>query len=146
MNIDLDEIRPLLMGLMDGELTPEEAARVHEALTRSATLREEYEALRQTTGRLESISFLEPTDEVAQKIWQSPYHRFARDTGIWMIVGGYVLLLSFAFFTFITEDEAPILPRFATAAIVVGTLMLLATFIRERVRTHAVDPYKEVER
>ena len=46
MNEDLNEYRPLLMGLMDGELTPEEAAKVNDALIRSAVLRDEYEKLR----------------------------------------------------------------------------------------------------
>ena len=145
MNIDLDKYRPLLMGLMDGELSPEEAADVNEALTRSTVLREEYEVLRETTGRLEAISFVEPTDKIARELWNSPYHRLARDGAIWMIIGGYALLLGYGLFQFLTSDE-PVIPRLGVAAIVLGTVMLLTTFIRERVRTHAVDPYKEIQR
>ena len=55
MDIDLDKYRPLLMGLMDGELSPEEAADVNEALTRSSLLREEYEKLRETIQSLRQV-------------------------------------------------------------------------------------------
>ncbi len=145
MNLDLEEYRPLLMGLMDGELTPEEAARVNDALIRSNALREEYEKLRETTGRLEAISLLEPTDQIARELWSSPYHRLARDSGIWLILGGSILLVAYGIIEFIVSDE-PVIPRLGIAAIALGTVMLLITFIRERVRTHAVDPYKDVER
>ena len=145
MEIDLERYRPLMMGLMDGELTPEEAAEVNQALNRSAVLREEYKKLREATGRLECISMLEPADEVARELWNSPYHRLARDGGIWMILGGYVLLLAYGIFEFINSDARGI-PRIGAAGIALGTVMLLVTFIRERQRTHAVDPYKEIER
>jgi len=145
MEIDLEKYRPLLMGLIDGELTPVEAVEVNDALMRSADLRDEYEKLRETTGRLEAISFLEPTDKVARELWNSPYHRLARDGGIWMLVGGYVLLIGYGLFEFLVSDE-PVIPKIGIAAIALGTVMLAATFIRERVRTHAVDPYKEIER
>ena len=145
MNVDLEHYRPLLMGLMDGELTPEEAADVNQALNRSAVLREEYEKLRETTGRLECISMLEPSDKVARELWNSPYHRLARDGGVWMVVGGYLLLIVYGIVEFVSSD-APVIPRLGIAAIAMGTLVLLITFVRERQRTHALDPYKDIER
>ena len=75
---DIEKYRPLLMGLMDGELSPEEAAEVNEALTRSAALRDEYEMILASAGKLESLSMVEPADEIARRIWRSPYHRLAR--------------------------------------------------------------------
>lgn len=145
MNTDLEKYRPLLMGLMDGELTPEEAADVNRALTRSEALREEYEKLRETTHRLDAISVLEPSDKIVRELWNSPYHRLARDGGVWLIIAGYVLLVGYGIVEFLTSNE-PIIPRIAVAGIVLGTVMLVITFIRERVRTHAVDPYKEIQR
>ena len=145
MNVDIEHYRPLLMGLMDGELTPEEAAEVNQALNRSATLREEYENLRKTAGCLNSISLLEPTDAIARELWNSPYHRLARDGGVWMVLGGYVLLLAFGFFEFVTSDT-PAIPRLGIAAVAIGTIVILVTFIRARQRTYAIDPYKDIER
>lgn len=145
MHPDLDNLRPLLMGLIDGELTPEEAAQVNEALIRSQPLREEYEKLLESSQALESLSMLEPADHVTNRLWKQPYHRLAREGGLWMLIGGYLLLLGYGLVQFLISDE-PALPRIAVAAIVLGSVMLLVTFIRERIHTHAVDPYKDVQR
>ncbi|MEN9021273.1 MAG: hypothetical protein ABF370_12265, partial [Verrucomicrobiales bacterium] len=77
MQPDLEKLRPLLMGLIDGELTPEEAAEVQRALIRSQALQDEYEQLRETSNHLEAISMLEPGDHVANRLWKNPYHRMA---------------------------------------------------------------------
>lgn len=142
---DLDAIRPLLMGLMDGELTPEEAVRVNDALMRSAALREEFELLRESSGRLEALSLLEAPDAVVRRIWRSPYHRLARNAGLWLVIGGYVALVGYALYCLAAED-GPIVPRLGVFAIVLGTAILLFTFVRERIESHRDDPYKEIER
>lgn len=141
----MDQYRPLLMGLMDGELSPEEAAEVNRALTRSAALREEYERLRESSGKLQSLSMLEPGDRVLRSLWKSPYHRLALDGGIFLFIGGYLLLVGYGIYTFL-NSEAPALPRVGIGAIAFGTIILLVTIIRERMSTHAVDPYREIER
>ena len=86
-----------------------------------------------------------PTDHVARRLWKSPYHQLARSSGLGLIVFGYVGLVGYGIFEWIRND-GPVLPRLGIAAIALGTLMLLFTFIRERLTTHAVDPYKEIER
>lgn len=144
-NEDLEKYRPLLMGLMDGELSPEEAADVNDALIRHADLRDEYEKIREGAGKLESLSMLEPQDEIVRRLWKSPYRRFLRDHGVWFIIGGYLLLIAYGLFAFLAED-GPVLPKLAVFAIFFGVATLLYTFIRERIETHKVDPYKDIER
>ncbi|MGC6461289.1 MAG: anti-sigma factor family protein, partial [Pirellulaceae bacterium] len=87
---------PLLMGLIDGELSTEEALEVNEALRRSATLREEYERLLSDAGKLKSLSQLETSDLIARRLWKSPYHRLMRNGSVWMILGGYGILILYA--------------------------------------------------
>ena len=146
MEPDLEKLRPLLSGLLDGELPPQEAAEVNDALTRSAALREEYEQLCSMDEKLKHLSMIEPADEVAERIWNSPYHRLARDAGVWLIVGGYLALLAYGLYAIATADDGPVLPRIATFAIFGGIAMLLITLIRERVTTHKTDPYKDIKR
>lgn len=140
-----EKYRPLLMGLMDGELRPDEAAEVNDALTRSSALRDEYERLREADKALNAVSFIEPADAVARSLWKSPYHRFARQSGVLFLAGGYGLLLLDALYRFAVSDE-PVLPRFATGAILIGIVMLVITFAAERASAYKADPYKDIER
>ncbi|MEC7428271.1 MAG: hypothetical protein VXZ15_16345 [Planctomycetota bacterium] len=136
---------PLLMGLIDGELSTEEALEVNEALRRSATLREEYERLLSDAGKLKSLSQLEASDLIARRLWKSPYHRLMRNGSVWMILGGYGILILYAIYQSFVEEGLNV-PGVALAAMVLGAVTLLASFIRERVETYKTDPYKEIER
>lgn len=146
MDPDIERIRPLLSGLLDGELEPHEVAEVNSALMRSASLRADYEQLCSMDEKLNHLTMIEPADKVAQRIWNSPYHRVALNAGIWLIIGGYIALIAYGIFALATADEGPVLPRVAVFAIFGGILMLLITLIRERVTLHKTDPYKEIER
>lgn len=141
-----DEFKPLLVGLLDGELTPDEAREVNEHLMRCAACRAEHELLRTTTGRLNAISYQEPTDVVLAGVWKSPYSRFARNASLFLVLGGYALVLAYALFEFFTSGREALPVKAGFAATLVGLLILLTLAIRERVKTYRTDPYKEIER
>lgn len=141
-----ESLKGLLVGLLDGELTPDEARQVNEHLTRCAACRKEFEELRETTGKLAGISFQEPTDVVLAQVWGSPFSRLARNTSLVMIIGGYAALIGYGLFEFLTSGREALPVKTGLAAIVLGFLILLVQLIRERVRTYKNDPYKEIER
>lgn len=141
-----DECKGLLVGLLDNELTPDETRELNDHLMRCAGCRAEYERLRETTGRLRALSYQEPTDAVLAQVWRSPYSRLARNTSLVMIIGGYLLLIGYALFELFTTGAKDLPVKAGLAAILIGFLTLLALLIRERVKTYASDPYKEIER
>ncbi len=141
-----EPFKGLLVGLLDGELTPEEACRINEHLTRCAACRTGYDELRVTTGKLAAISFQEPSDAVRLQVWKGPYSRLARNTSLVMIIGGYALLIGYGVFEFLTSGTEELPAKWGLAAIALGFLILLVQFIRERVKTYTSDPYKEIER
>ena len=145
MKNNLENFRPLLMGFINGKLTAKDAIAVNEALIHSANLREEYERLRKTAKTLDTPSFMDSTDKIVCKISQTPYHRFFQNAGVWLVIGGYVLLVGYSVFQAITGDGR-LVPRVATITILLGIAILLFIFIRKRVQTHKTDPYNEVER
>ncbi len=145
MPIDLNHYRPLLMGLMDGELTHEEAANVNGTLVRSSELREEYERLCQTGNHLQPMSFLEPGDEVTRKLWKSPHHHFARVGGLWLVLLGYVGLIGYTIVEMLSADGLAF-PNLCFIGILIGTAILLLSFIQGRIAKHTVDPYKDIQR
>ena len=141
-----ESFKGLLVGLLDGELTPEETRQINEHLTRCAACRTEYGQLRETTGKLTAISFQEPTDAVLAQVWKSPFSRLARNTSLVMIVGGYAALIGYGLFELLTSGKEELPAKMGLAAIVLGFLILLVQLVRERVRTYKTDPYKEIKR
>ena len=67
-----EEIQSLLMGLMDGELSPEEADEINDILRKNQRWREEYNSLLKAHQHLKGLSFEEQTDEVLKMLWKSP--------------------------------------------------------------------------
>ncbi len=147
MKKECDAYKGLLMGLMDGELTAEEVDQVNGHLIRCADCREEYDALQQSGSHLDGISFQEPGDRALNQVWKSPYSRKTRNMAIFLILGGWMLMLLFSLYQFfIVENDQATIPKIAFAGIVVGALILLVSVTRERMKTYKNDPYKEVER
>lgn len=140
------EFKPLLVGLLDGELTAEETRAVNEHLIRCAACRAEHEKLRTTTGRLRALPYPEPTDAVLAAVWKSPYSRFARNASLALVAGGYALVIGYGLFEFFTSGREAVPVKAGFAAITIGFLTLLTLLIRERVQTYQTDPYKEIER
>jgi anti-sigma factor RsiW len=143
---DCDEFKGLLVGLLDHELTPEETREVNEHLIRCAGCRTEHERLRETTGRLRALSFQEPGDFVLAQVWRSPYSRLARNAALFLILAGYAGVIGFGLFEFFTRGREALPVKVAAAAICAGFLVLLTQLIRERLKTWASDPYKEIQR
>lgn len=143
---DCESYKGLLVGLLDGELTPEEIFRVNEHLTRCDACRKAYEQLRETSGKLASVSFKEPTDVALERVWKSPYSRFARNASLGMVLGGYALLIAYALYEFFTNGKEALPEKVAIGAIVLGFVILLGQLILERIKSYKTDPYKEIER
>ena len=141
-----EKYRHLLVGLLDQELDPQESAEVNEHLIRCSECREEYERLRETSGKLEAVAFEEPSDEILRRLWRNPFSWLGRVGGILLIVVGYAALIGFALFEFFTSGEEDFWIRVPVAAIVIGFLILLLLVILERVTTYRKDPYREIER
>jgi hypothetical protein len=138
--------KKLLMGLMDNELTSEEIAEVQQHLTRCADCRKEYEQLKDTGAKIKKVSFEEPQDKILQSLWRSPFSRFARMSGLLLVIGGWLALLIYALIEIFKQGEEPVFTKVAIAAVFIGFFVLLATVIRDRLKTYKTDPYKEVER
>ena len=141
-----EKYRHLLVGLLDKELNPQESAEVNEHLLRCSTCREELERLGETSSKLETIAFEEPSDEVLRRLWRNPFSRISRIGGLLLVLGGYAALIGFALFEFFTSGEEDLWVRVPVAAIIIGLLILLLLVILERVKTYGKDPYREIER
>lgn len=146
MNTQYEKYRPLLTGLLDGELTAEEATEVNDAMIKSAELREEYNRLCHADEELKHMSTIEPGDEVVRRLWKNPFHFLAVNVGSWLFIGGYLCLIGFGITEFAKDSSEPLFPKIAISAIIGGPIIMLVALIFERVATHKTDPYKDIER
>ena len=141
-----EEIQGLLMGLMDGELTAEEANEVSDLLRKNQAWRDEYESLLKAHEHLKGLSFEEPTDEVLRNLWKSPYSHYAHNAALFMIIGGVLFLMGFGLWLIVSAQGAVWQVKVPVVAIAVGAATILFLKLRERIAAYKVDPYKEVQR
>ena len=141
-----EEIQGLLMGLMDGELTAEEANEVSDILRKNQSWRDEYDSLLNTHEHLKGLSFEEPTDEVLRNLWKSPYSHYAHNAALFMIIGGVLFIMGFGLWLVASSNGAPWQIKVPFVAIAVGAATMLFLKLRERIATYQVDPYREVQR
>lgn len=131
-----------LMRYLDGELSPDEAQRVREALERSTELQRElriFEALHRdmeglVDGRLPQRS-----------VWDEVHGRISRPVG-WILVSvGALVWLGYGVWVYATSPAAMV-EKLAVGALGVGFLVLLLNVILERVRESRTDLYRNIER
>ncbi len=137
--VDRDE----LMRYLDGELSPAVRSRVEERLSASTELQRQLTLFRAMKGDLQEISF-EPLRS-APSVWDRIQRRVSRPVGWLLLVSGSVAWALYGAYVYLTSQVEP-LEKIATAAVVVGILLLLAAVIRERYREWLVDPYRDVQR
>ena len=143
---DCEKYKPLLMGLIDQELTPDESKEVNDHLRRCSSCREEYEELSETAARIGAVSFNEPQDKDLKKIWRSPYSRLVRNSGLFLVLAGWLALIIYGLVEFFRDGAETLFSKIPVGAVIIGFVVLLFSVIRERMITYRTDPYKEVKR
>ena len=134
------------MGLIDDELSVEEKNQINQHLIRCTACREEYESLSSSGALLGTVSFVEQTDEVLNQLWKNPFNRLVRNSGLVLLIGGYLGLLLLAMVGVWRNKDGDVLPAILISGIIIGFFLLLYQMILERVKTYKNDPYKDIQR
>ena len=145
-----DDVRKLLAGYVDNELTDEERARVEDALTTDPELRaelEEFRKLKEVTGMMR---YADLPSEVWDSYWQSLYRKLERGVGLIIFSLGAIVLLAFGAWEFLRAlwitPGNPIWLKLGISAVVLGGIILFVSYARERFFAYKRDRYGEVER
>lgn len=132
-----------LMRYLDGEMPPEERAGVDAALAASTELRREFAMYRALKEDFQGLSFHPATYRMS--VWDQVNARLNRPVGWMLLIGGLVVWMTYGTYVFATSAIAP-WEKLATGAVAIGTLLLFASVIWERLREWENDPYKDVHR
>lgn len=135
--------RAELMRYLDAEASPEERRRVEERLDGSTELQRELAIFRAMKDDLHDLSFApHPLDD---SIWAVVNRRLARPLGWTLLILGSVAWTLYGFYLYLVSSTE-LWEKLATAAVVIGVLLLLAGVIFEQYRAWLTDPYKDVQR
>jgi methionine salvage enolase-phosphatase E1 len=142
------DIRRLLAGYVDNELTDEERTAFENELQTSAELRaelEEFRKLKEVTGM---VRYADLPDEVWESYWQSLYRKLERGIGWILLSIGAILLLCFGLYHGLHDlyiaPEVSIWVKIGVTALGGGVIFLLVSFVRERLFAYRRDRYREV--
>ena len=145
-----DELRKLLAGYVDGELTEEERRRFEDALSRDAELRAELEEFQNLQKVTDMMQYADLPLEVWESYWQSLYRKLERGVG-WIVLSvSAILLLCFGAFEFFSAlwlgPDVPLWAKIGVSGVTIGTIVLLVSYGRERLFAYKRERYREVER
>jgi hypothetical protein len=132
-----------LMRFLDGEMPPEERARVEAEVERSTELQRELSIFQTMRTDFQSLTFHPATYQ--RSVWDQVNASVTRPMGWFLIITGVTVWMAYGVYVF---TNSPIDPweKLATGAVVIGILTLLASVIWERYREWGHDPYRDVQR
>lgn len=132
-----------LMRFLDGELPPDEHARVEAALAASTELNRDLVMYRALKSGFRELSFHPGTYH--RSVWDQVNERLTRPIGWILLVAGAATWVAYGVYVYFTSP-ADRWEKLATGAVAVGILVLLASVIWERYREWLTDPYRDVQR
>ncbi|MCE2455778.1 MAG: hypothetical protein J4G12_08210 [Gemmatimonadetes bacterium] len=132
-----------IMRFLDGEMTPEESGEFKARMAESTELKREVELYRKMREELRELPLRSKSR--AASAWDKVGHRLERPVGWIFLIAGTVAWLSYSAYTF-AASSADLFEKLSVAAIVIGSLTLLASIIYKRLRQWPRDQYRDVER
>jgi anti-sigma factor RsiW len=141
---------PLLSAYVDGELEPDDVARVEAHLAADEQTRREVDKLRRLKAVTGAMRLKEPPTEEWEVFWRSVYNRTERSLGWILLCLGIVVIGAWgateALTALLGTDELPLLVRGSVLVLAAGLLVLLISAVRERVFRRNRTRYKDVIR
>ncbi len=132
-----------LMRFLDGEMSPDEHARVEALISASTELSREVAIFRSIRGGFQDLSFQSGSYE--HSVWDAVNDHLTRPIGWTLVVAGTLAWIAYGVFVF---TRSPVDPweKLAVGAVVIGMILLLASVIWERYHDWLTDPYRDVYR
>lgn len=131
-----------LMRYLDGELPPDRARAVEEAVERDTELKRELGVFRAMKADLSEIGARMDTKST---VWDDVNRRLTRPLGWVLFLVGAVVVVAYGAYAYLTGADA-LWEKLAVSAIVVGLAMLLVSTLIDRYRDLKTDPYREIQR
>ncbi|HNV20570.1 MAG TPA: zf-HC2 domain-containing protein [Candidatus Hydrogenedentes bacterium] len=136
-----DDIRPLISGYLDNELSPAERARVEALRDTDPGFREEFERMARIVNAASELRIEEPPEEVWDTFLVGVYNRVERRTGWVIFLIGVIALTAWGIYWFWVADWGSSLVKVLVAAPVIGLVVLFISVLRQRLFVSRTDRY-----
>jgi predicted anti-sigma-YlaC factor YlaD len=141
---------PLLSAYVDGELEPNDVARIEAHLQENEHTRREVAQLQQLKAVTGAMRLKEPPAEEWEAFWKSLYNRAERSVGWILLCIGLVLIgawgITEVLVGLLRTDALPLYVKGGIFVVAAGGLVLMISAVRERVYKRNRTRYKDVIR
>lgn len=138
----------MLAGYIDGELTDEERIAFEIELNNDPQLKAQLEEFMKLKHLTSNMKYADLPDEVWESYWASIYKKLERGIGWILFSVGAIALLSFGVITSLMnmylDPQVTLFIKIAVTALTLGTVVLLVSFLRERLFAYKRERYSEV--
>ena len=149
--MNCDEFKTLMMGYVDGELGPEQRARLEKHLASCESCTRDLAEFQSLNKELSTMAFKDPSDEQLERYWRGVYNRLERGLGWILFSVGAIILLCYGGFALVeavmADPSVGLVLKVGVLALVFGVVVLFVSLLRERLTVRRVDRYsKEVKK
>jgi len=143
------QYKQLISAYFDGELSPEQKSQLEEHLKHCAECRAEFQEARQFESLMATFSLPQPSEEVWTMYWSSIYNRLERRLGWIFLSIGAIILLFYGAYKLVEEiihdPSLPLVLKMGILSFLGGMVVLLVSFLREKLFLRQRERYKEIE-
>ena len=145
-----ENIKELMMGYLDDEISNEERKIFEEHLIQCEDCTSELEEYKKLKEVTDTMQLTEPEEKVWNTYWSGIYNRIERGTGWILFSIGVIILLCYGGYKVVEEIIADpkigVFVKVAIFAIIGGFSILLVSVMRERLYFWKKDRYRLVRR
>ena len=144
--MNCNEIKILMMGYLDGELSGEDREKVETHLHTCTQCKKEFEKYTKLDVVTKSLNLIEPSDKEWERFWMKIYNRIERKAAWICIVSGIVILAVYSGYRVATSDDLSLPVKTGTLMLVLGFLFLFVSVLRGHFAVRKHDKYRSVRR
>ena len=135
----------LLSGYIDGELTQQETQKVSLLLEKDTEYKELHEEMAAMRQEVQSLSLQESELEHLDRLFAEPVAKTTRVFGFALVAISATILAVFILYSMFINSAISLLVKLAVSSVCIGSLFLLFSVLRQRIKTNKNDKYNRVK-
>ena len=140
----------LLMGYLDGELSPDEEKRIEEHITECKECTEDLERYKKLNDIVKPMDFVTLEDKLMENYWSKGYRKIERNLALFFLFAGLSTLTGFGIMQIVIKvwnfAGIPLLIKISIFAALAGAGALLLSILREKLFLSKKQRYSDIRR
>ncbi len=145
-----NRFRMLMMAMLDGEISSGDKREFQQYLSTYPECQKEWNEYQKLKEFTMQVKFKDPPEEIWDRYWLNVYNRIERGIGWIFISIGAMIVLFYSGFkaieSLIVDPTIVGAVKIGIIVLLIGTVIVLVSVIREKFFTRKYDKYKEILR